>query len=375
MKKITLSSILLIITFLTYAQVAIPDANFEGALVNFGMDTDGVVNGQISTADALAITNLSIANQGVTDLTGVNSMTNLTYFSCYGLNLSNFTFNLPNLETLQAAYNNFTNIDLSGLPNLTTLYISDNSNLVLDVSSLPNLSVLFARDCNLTAFTPYSDLTIYTQIRLSGNNFTGNLDFQAYTNLETLALSNNTISSLNITGLTNLNFLAVDHCGLTNLDVTTNVNLTSLTAIGNDLTCLDLSQNTLLTGIEVNNNNPNLTIVVANVADANASTGIYQWWSKDASAIYTTACGTASNEDYSLSNDFSMYPNPVKDNLNIHVNQNTSYIIYDMNGKAIQKGFLNIGVNTINLSHWNEGIYFVKMNLSNKSIVKKLIVK
>ncbi len=60
------------------AQISIPDANFEGALVTFGMDTDGIVNGQISTTDALAITNLSLDNQGVTDLTGINSFTNLT---------------------------------------------------------------------------------------------------------------------------------------------------------------------------------------------------------------------------------------------------------------------------------------------------------
>jgi hypothetical protein len=375
MKKITLTLILLAISFITNAQVSIPDANFEGALVIFGMDTDGVVNGQISTTDALAITNLDLINQNVTDLTGVNSMTNLTYFGCYGLNLSNFTFNLPNLETLQAAYNNFTNIDLSGLPNLTTLYISNNSNLVLDVSSLSNLSVLFARNCNLSTYTPYSDVTIYTQIRFSSNVFTGNLDFQAYTNLETLTLSNNTISSLDITGLINLGFLAVDHCGLTGLDVTTNVNLTNLTAIGNNLTCLDLSQNLLLTGVEVNNNDPNLIIVVADVTAANASTGIYQWWYKDVTASYGTTCGTTNTNDFSLANNFNMFPNPITDVLNIQSMQDSAYMLYDINGRSILKGYFQRGINTMDLSSFDSGIYFLKVSALHKSFTRKLILK
>ena len=375
MKKFTLTTILLIISFLTYAQVAIPDANFEGALVNFGMDTDGVVNGQISTADALAITNLSIANQNITDLTGVNSMTNLTYFSCYGNNLSTFYFQLPNLQTLSVEHNNFATIDLSGVPNLTTLQIDNNPNLaVLDLSPTPLLEVLNARNCNLSSIIPNTNY-IYTQIRLSNNAFTGSVDLTNLSNATIIDLSHNYLTSIDVTGLTNLDFLAVDYCTLTDLDVTTNVNLTSLTAIGNDLTCLDLSQNPILTGVEVNINAANLTIVVANVADANASTGIYQWWYKDATATYGTTCSTTATNEIDLADNILVYPNPTTEIININSNHNATYTLYDINGSLVLEGNIQSGNNTVELSSITKGLYFVKVSSFNQIFTSKLIVK
>jgi hypothetical protein len=375
MKKITLTLILFAISIITNAQVSIPDPNFEGALVTFGMDTDGLVNGQISTTDALAITNLSIANQNITDLTGVNSMTNLTYFSCYGNSLSNFNFILPNLETLSVEYNNFTSIDLSGVPNLITLRIDNNPSLtMLDLTPSPLLEILNARNCSILSIIPDANF-IYTQIRLSNNAFIGNIDLTNLTLATIIDFSNNTLTSVDVTGLTNLGFLAVDHCGLADLDVTTNVNLTSLTAIDNNLTCLDLSQNPLLTGVEVNSNDPSLIIVVADVAAANASTGIYQWWSKDATASYDTTCGTTNINDSSLANNFKIFPNPVIDTLNIQSMQNSTYILYDINGRLILKGYFQIGNNTMDLSSFDSGIYFLRVLSLHKSFTRKLILK
>ena len=354
MKKFTLTLILLTISFLSNAQVAIPDANFEGALVTYGMDTDGVVNGQISTTDALAITNLSIDNLGIADLTGVNSMTNLTFFSCWG--------------------NNLTSVNLQ-LPNLTTLYIDNNANLsTLDLTGMPQLEILNARNCNLSAIIPNTNYT-YTEVRLSNNAFIGNIDLTNLSLATIIDFSNNPISSIDVTGLTNLDFLAVDNCSLTDLDLTTNTNLTNLTAIGNDLTCLDLSQNTLLTNIEVNNNASNLVIVVANVTDANASTGIYQNWYKDTTAIYGTSCGTASSEDFTTANNLVIYPNPIQDDLHIKIAQNADYAIFDLQGKLLNKGTLQNGNNLLDTHTYKQGIYFIKISNSSNILTKKIFIK
>ena len=40
----------------------IPDANFELTLIDIGVDSDGIVNGQILKTDALSVTDLNLTN-------------------------------------------------------------------------------------------------------------------------------------------------------------------------------------------------------------------------------------------------------------------------------------------------------------------------
>ena len=61
---------------------AIPDSRFEQELINLGIDSDATVNGQILTADARAITELTIMPQQpgnypddyIHDLTGIEAL-------------------------------------------------------------------------------------------------------------------------------------------------------------------------------------------------------------------------------------------------------------------------------------------------------------
>ena len=76
-------------------------------------------------------------------------------------------------------------------------------------------------------------------------------------------------------------------------------------------------------------------------------------------------------------NGFEMYPNPAKDILNIRFNHitNASLTIYDIQGKLVLKQQVSQTQNfNLNVSALNSGFYFVKMNLSEKEIVKKLII-
>lgn len=55
-----------------FAQITlIPDPNFEQALINLGIDSDGVVNGQVLTSDVEGVEVLDVSNIGIQDMTGI----------------------------------------------------------------------------------------------------------------------------------------------------------------------------------------------------------------------------------------------------------------------------------------------------------------
>lgn len=70
----------------------------------------------------------------------------------------------------------------------------------------------------------------------------------------------------------------------------------------------------------------------------------------------------------------SVYPNPVNNKLFVdlfnHQAKDASYKLYDLNGKMIAEGVLENYISTENLEH---GIYFVRLNIDNKIITKKIV--
>jgi len=77
-------------SFAGYSQkVEIPDENFEQALVDLKIDTDGEVNGYVLKSDAQAVTYLDISNKKIKDLSGIEAFTSLTFLDCSNNHLSN----------------------------------------------------------------------------------------------------------------------------------------------------------------------------------------------------------------------------------------------------------------------------------------------
>ena len=80
-------------TFMSFAgysqKVEIPDENFEQALVDLKIDTDGEVNGYVLKSDAQAVTYLDISNKKIKDLSGIEAFTSLTFLDCSNNHLSN----------------------------------------------------------------------------------------------------------------------------------------------------------------------------------------------------------------------------------------------------------------------------------------------
>tara|TARA_R110002126_G_scaffold30602_1_gene99770 strand:+ start:24998 stop:25426 length:429 start_codon:yes stop_codon:yes gene_type:complete len=137
------TKLILVITFLVsltfYSQtIAIPDSNFEQALIDLGWDTNGL-DGFILQADAQAIDSLKIGNPVTNDLipnvaakiqsiVGVAAMTNLIYLNLRDNEISEVDLSAnTNLEYVDFSRNQFTTIDLSQNAQLISLQISDNA--------------------------------------------------------------------------------------------------------------------------------------------------------------------------------------------------------------------------------------------------------
>ncbi|TDO83715.1 putative secreted protein (Por secretion system target) [Flavobacterium chryseum] len=108
------------------AFVSIPDQNFEQKLIDLGIDTDGL-NGRITTANITAVTVLDLSDSIISNLSGIENFTSLTYLdvSKNQLTTLDVSKNLL-LETLNASSNQLTTLDLSKNTKLTIVYVANN---------------------------------------------------------------------------------------------------------------------------------------------------------------------------------------------------------------------------------------------------------
>jgi Leucine-rich repeat (LRR) protein len=73
----------------------IPDPNFEQALIDLGYDT-APINGSVPTANISSVTNLSVIDKNISDLTGIEDFTALTVLGCSNNQISNLDLsNIP----------------------------------------------------------------------------------------------------------------------------------------------------------------------------------------------------------------------------------------------------------------------------------------
>lgn len=171
--------------------------------VEWKKETDGTVLLTQNMEKIKAVTSLSVSAKGLTDLTGIEYFTELTYLSC--------------------GFNALTSLDVSGLTNLTTLHCYNNQLTSLDVSKLTNLEILLCSENQLTK-----------------------LDVSGLTNLKDLDCSNNRLTTLNVAGLSQLPSLNCSNNQLTELDLTELTGLEAMNCSQNKLTELDITPLTML---------------------------------------------------------------------------------------------------------------------------------
>jgi len=243
MKKLLL--ILLCLPMIVFGQVYIPDANFKAYLVgNSAINTNGDSEIQVSEATSF---NGSIHCGGlnITDLTGIEDFTALTYLDC--------------------GYNNLTSLDVSNNTALTYLDCGSNQLTTLDVS---NNSAL-------------------TDLNGGGNQLT-NLNVSQNTALVYLNYYSNQLTTLDVSNNTALTTLWGANNQLTTLDVSNNTALNVLHCWNNQLTSLDLRNGNNSNFVKFEGtNNPNL------------------WCINVDNAVWSTALWTAANNNIDPQHYFS----------------------------------------------------------------------
>lgn len=319
--KIQVTLLLTIVSFLKgYTQTTlIPDPAFEQLLITKGIDTDGLVNGQMLTADALTVTQLTLGSEtnwvtNINNLSGIEAFTNLEKLEVYGANLYNAGLNIVNLNKL----------NFLALPDCRLKTVDVSQNLLLEEIYLSNSAV---------------DV---------GGNVIINLDLSNNPLVRAIGLKNNYIQSVNLKNNTQ-----------------TNVLMDLVIEFMNPLT-----------------SNYTICIEVDDEVTANNKQGIYTNWqvigpstnSTDLfNYIYSENCALSQPEfDFS---SFNIYPNPTTDVLQIDYDLNKFQIkklqLFSIDGKKL-KEFSN--TSALNINFLSAGNYILKIE-TNKGSFSKLIIK
>ena len=220
-----------------------------------GLQTLDCSRNLLTTLDVSALTNLTSLDCSLNWLTelDVSALTKLESLSCYEnaltkLNVSGQT----NLTSLDCSFNSLTTLDVSALTNLTSLDCYRNELTKLDVS---NLTLLTKLDCAYNQLTALnvSKLTHLTNLDCAHNQLTA-LDVSNLTGLKDFDCSDNQLTELYLSNLTGLEELDCSENQLTALDVSKLTGLTHLYCYSNLLTALDLNGLTALENLDCSEN-------------------------------------------------------------------------------------------------------------------------
>jgi Leucine-rich repeat (LRR) protein len=177
-----------------------PDANFRSALLSL------YPNGYITSSDVDSSTSLDVSNKAISNLTGIEIFSKLTYLNCSGNNISQLNVQtLTALKNLNASSNQLTSMTLPS--SIETLNLSNNKKFT--TFSMVNKSALKS------------------------------LDLSNCSGVKTVSVYNNTaMTSLNVYNCTALTTLNCYNCALNSLNVANCSAMTSLDCHSNQLTSL-----------------------------------------------------------------------------------------------------------------------------------------
>lgn len=312
-----------------YAQFTlIPDAEFESHLVSEGIDTDGMVNGQVLTADIEDELHLDVSLRPL-----LKSMVGIEDFS--------------SLETLIINQVNISQLDISQNANLIYLQLQDMSLESLDLSNNINLRELILA------------LNVPTGMFVS--------------NLSNLDLSNNI----------DLDELLISYTEINSLDFSSNINLTYINLFNVPLNSVDVSFNLYLDRIELqmmpflyqvnlkngNNNNiiflnmqdnPNLVCLQVDdpVAVIAGTIPPYDSWLIGNNPVISDICFLDVEDN--LVKKIIVTPNPAKSFIKVQGYHSLEKVIFfTISGKKLFE--VNNELNLINIDHLQIGTYIIEV--------------
>lgn len=141
--------ILLFSSFFGFAQyTAIPDTNFEQALIDKGFDN--IIDKRVLTANISSISAISVHDLNISDLTGIQDFVSLTYLSCGGNSFTSLDITKNTaLTELGCIGSKLTTIDFSKNISLTKISIYNSKLTKIDISKNINLQILLCNNNNL----------------------------------------------------------------------------------------------------------------------------------------------------------------------------------------------------------------------------------
>ncbi len=347
-----------------------------------------------------ALTELNCSNNKLTslDLSGCDS---LKYLNCQMNKLTNLDLTgCYSLKVLDSGGNQFSSLDMSDCENLGSINLQDMPNLyqvcvwelpfnswkvVKDGSPNINFSIECWKqdnliipdknfknalripeiDTNNNRKISYSEAEAVTSLDVSGKNISSLTGIEAFINLKVLDCSNNWLIYLNVKNCTLLTSLSCGGNRLTGLNLSKNINL--LSCEGNNCnTILNLSNMPTLYGVRVWEMPFPPADKIANI-DTTDSPNVY--FSTDSILVNNKGIN---KEDISI----HIFPNPCDKIINIEINNinNGRLEIYDINSKLIYQEVIQTKSNTIDVSNYTSGLYFVLVKQNGSSIIEKLIV-
>ena len=236
---------LLVLTAGVRAQTtAIPDPQFEQALIDLGFDS-GEPDGVAQNLFLESIIMLDIPNLGIEDLTGIESCTSIERLYCHNNNISSIDLsNNPYLWRLYISDNQLDSLDLSGHAYLEYVSCHSNNLSYLNIEDCPAIERLFTR------YNPLGTLDVSGCNNLRGlycnSNELNVLDVSANPDLEGLHCGNNQLTSLVLDNHPDLEFLSCSDNLLTSLSLHSSPDLEELECANNQLTCLNLNPGPVL---------------------------------------------------------------------------------------------------------------------------------
>ncbi|PQJ80054.1 T9SS type A sorting domain-containing protein [Polaribacter porphyrae] len=182
--------------------VVIPDANFEAHLESLNLG-NGIVGDTYVDRKLLEVaTSLNIDSKNITNTSGLEYFTSLTFLSITDNGLSDIDLSKNELlETLIVDFNQFTTINLSKNTKLKTFEARNNKLASLDISLLVDLERLELEDNQLTELNTNSN-TKLAVIDVKDNQIK-ELDFSNQPQLLIFEGNNNALQSLDIKNTAN----------------------------------------------------------------------------------------------------------------------------------------------------------------------------
>lgn len=260
MKKRILSIIILIITIgifiscsnneseevIESVYITIPDNNFEEKLIEFGIDTDGIVNQKVLKTDVENVERLELyttSTNVISSLEGIEAFVNLKRIYAPGNEITSIDLSKNILlDTIHLGFNNLTSV--TGLDDAKDLkWLSLSGNLFTEFTiENPSVKNILMSHNELVSFNA-SKCPNLNSVLLNLNKIES-LDFTTNPLLETLIFSANRVETINLENNVNLKYVYCSSNLFSNFDVSMLNNLIDLRIDRNpDLSCIKIATN------------------------------------------------------------------------------------------------------------------------------------